>query len=238
MPYKGSSILVVEDDAVIRELLVSYFEAEGYVVTALDHADDAIETILDRKIEICLIDIALPGMDGLTLTREIRSESKVGIILVTSKDDIVDRIVGLESGADDYVIKPFDLRELHSRLKNVLRRTYWQKASPQLLDYAFCGWKLNNAKRNLTAPHGEIVKLSQGEFSLLLALLQNPGVSMSRDELTNKIRNREWNPEDRYIDTLVVRLRKKFSRYSPDEVFITTVHGQGYMFEHEPTFKQ
>lgn len=237
MNMDESSLLVVEDDVVMRELLQSYFESEGFVVTALDCAEAALQTILDKQFGICLIDIAMPGMDGLTLTREIRSVSRVGIILVTSKDDLVDRIVGLESGADDYVIKPFDLRELLSRVKNVLRRTIWQKASPQLTDYEFCGWTLDNTKRQLISPDDEIVKISQGEFSLLQALLQNPGVVMSRDELTNKIRNRDWNPEDRYVDTLVVRLRKKFGKHSPEMTFITTVHGQGYMFEHEPSPK-
>ena len=237
MSRGGSSILVVEDDPVIRELLESFFEAEGYSVTALAEADDALQTILTRKIDICLLDIALPGMDGLTLTTRIRSESQVGIILVTSKDDILDRIVGLESGADDYVIKPFDLRELHSRVKNVLRRTAWQKAVNQPGNLEFAGWTLNQLKRHLIAPDGEIVKVSQGEYSLLHALLENPCIVMSRDELMNKIRNRDWNPEDRYIDTLVVRLRKRFSKHSPDCAFITTVYGQGYMFEHEPVLK-
>ena len=183
-----------------------------------------------------MVDINLPGKDGLTLTREIRSRSDVGIILVTGKDEQIDRIVGLESGADDYVTKPFDPRELLSRVKNLLwRLRAQQKQKEQGTQRHFANWTLNLNKRELTTPAEATQTLSAGEFHLLLALIDNAGEVLNRDQLMNKIRNREWYPDDRYIDVLVGQVRRKFRAHDPDTTFISTIHGTGYLFA--PTVK-
>jgi two-component system torCAD operon response regulator TorR len=167
----------------------------------------------------------------LTLTRELRSKSDVGIILVTGKGEQIDRIVGLESGADDYVTKPVDMRELLSRVKNLLWRVKAQeKQKRKGFKRAFEGWSLDLNKRELMTPEDVIQPLSAGEFHLLLALIENSGEVLTRDQLMNKIRNREWYPDDRYIDVLVGQVRRKFRKFAPNTTFISTIHGTGYLF--------
>lgn len=230
-----SKMLVVEDDAVSRELLVAYFTEEGFEVIALDHAGSALDVINKQYIDVCMIDIKLPGKkDGLTLAREIRTiSSEIGIIMVTGKDELIDKIVGLESGADDYVTKPFEPRELLSRVKNLIRRrdVFSATSQPKQKTINFKGWTLDPGKRKLAPPEGEAMFLSEGEYQLLQELIENRGNLLTRDEIMMRIRNREWHPDDRYVDVLVVKLRQKFKRYDPDEKFITTVHGKGYIFE-------
>jgi DNA-binding response OmpR family regulator len=228
----SNRMLVVEDDAVVRELLVNYFIGECFQVIARPNGEGCVDLVLDNGIDICLIDIKLPGQDGLSLTHEIRNVSAVGIILVTSKDELVDRIVGLESGADDYVTKPFEMRELLSRVKNVIRRTSdARSASSQSIMWTFRDWTFDVSKRCLVQPDGESISLSEGEYQLLLVMVAHCGQVMTRDQLMQKIRNREWHPDDRYVDVLVVKLRQKFKKESPDTTFIATIHGQGYLFE-------
>lgn len=231
-------MLVVDDDAVIRELMDSYFTAESFDVITRPDGKGCPELVVKNDIDICLVDIKLPGQDGLEVTHDIRALSEVGIILVTSKDDLVDRIVGLESGADDYVTKPFEMRELLSRVKNILRRSKDRRSagvSNSTRTWNFHDWVLDVNKRILSTPDEENVSLSEGEFQLLLTMVENSGRIMSRNELMRTIRNRDWQPDDRYVDVLVVKLRQKFKRKSPDLVFITTVHGTGYLFEPEAT---
>ena len=157
-----------------------------------EDSEDVVNLVAQDNIELCLIDINLPGKDGLTLTRELRAASDVGIILVTGKDEQIDRIVGLESGADDYVTKPFDLRELLSRVKNLLRRVQAQETQKEKgFKRTFEGWSLDLNKRQLVTPDNQVQTLSAGEFHLLLALIENAGEVMTRDQLMNKIRNRE-----------------------------------------------
>lgn len=226
-----ANLLVVEDEPITRSQLMSHFEKEGYAVTGSASADGVLEQISDGDIDVCLIDINLPGKDGLTLTREIRTTSDVGIILVTGKDDQVDRIIGLESGADDYVTKPFNPRELLSRVKNLLWRVKAQeKQKEKGFKRKFEGWTLDLNKRELSTPDGELQALSAGEFHLLLALIENAGEVMTRDQLMNRIRNREWYPDDRYIDVLVGQVRRKFREYDHATTFISTIHGTGYLF--------
>jgi two-component system torCAD operon response regulator TorR len=226
-----ANLLIVEDEPITRSQLTSHFEKEGYAVTCSGNADGVLDRISDGDIDVCLIDINLPGKDGLTLTRELRAASDVGIILVTGKDDPVDRIVGLESGADDYVTKPFDPRELLSRVKNLLWRVQAQeKQKEKGFKRKFESWTLDLNKRELLTPGGEQQALSAGEFHLLLALIENAGEVMTRDQLMNRIRNREWYPDDRYIDVLVGQVRRKFRQYDHDTTFISTIHGTGYLF--------
>lgn len=231
MSQESANLLIIEDEPITRSQLASHFEKEGYNVLTSADAVGIIEQVEEASIAVCLIDINLPGKDGLTLTRELRSASDVGIILVTGKDDPVDRIVGLESGADDYVTKPFDPRELLSRVKNLLWRVQAQeKQKEKGYRRRFEGWTLDLNKREMRTPAGEVQALSAGEFHLLLALIENAGEVMTRDQLMNRIRNREWYPDDRYIDVLVGQVRRKFRQYDPDTTFISTIHGTGYLF--------
>jgi len=234
MAEQQDHILVVEDEPITREQLVSYFEEEGFRVTSTGSGDEVLPLVTDSDVILVLLDIKLPGKDGLTLTREIRQESDIGVILVTSKQEQIDRILGLESGADDYVTKPFDPRELLSRSRNLIRRVHiQQKQRKKNHIRTFDGWHLDLNKRELTAPDGEQATLSAGEYQLLLAFMERAGEVMNRDALMNRIRNREWFPDDRYIDVLVGQLRKKLGERAANAKIIATIHGTGYLFTPE-----
>lgn len=208
-------ILIVEDEPISREQLVSYFEDEGFRVSSTGSGDEVQKIVEDTDVFLVLLDIKLPGKDGLTLTREIRTNSDIGIILVTSKQEQIDRILGLESGADDYVTKPFDPRELLCRARNLIRRVQIQQSQRKRNHMrTFDGWALDLNKRELTSPDGEPIQLSAGEYQLLLAFMEQAGEVMNLDQLMNRIRNREWFPDDRYIDVLVGQLHKKTGRTS------------------------
>lgn len=227
-------ILIVEDEPITREQLVAYFEDEGFRVSSTGSGDEVQRLVEDTDVVLVLLDIKLPGKDGLTLTREIRAHSDIGIILVTSKQEQIDRILGLESGADDYVTKPFDPRELLSRARNLIRRVQiQQKQRKRNHMRTFNGWCLDLNKRELTSPDGEPVQLSAGEYQLLLAFMEQAGEVMNRDQLMNRIRNREWFPDDRYIDVLVGQLRKKLGERAANAKIIATIHGTGYLFTPE-----
>ena len=229
-------ILIVEDDFASRSLLVSYFENAGYRVSETDKAVDLGERIDRDHVDLVLLDISLPGKDGLTVTRELRATSTVGIILVTSKGDEIDRIVGLELGADDYVTKPFNPRELLVRAKNLLWRMFdtdkHQRGSDNRLtgSYSFEGWLLDPHKRQLTSPDGHQERLPEGEFKLLQTLVNHPGQVLSRDRLMDAIHDREWTPNDRSVDVLIGRLRRKLGDNPSNPQLILTAHGAGYMF--------
>jgi len=234
MAEQQDHILVVEDEPITRDQLVSYFEDEGFRVTSTGSGDEVLPLVSDSDVILVLLDIKLPGKDGLTLTREIRSQSDIGIILVTSKQEQIDRILGLESGADDYVTKPFDPRELLSRARNLIRRVHIQQKQRRKNHIrTFDNWQLDLNKRELTAPDGEQTTLSAGEYQLLLAFMEQAGEVMNRDQLMNRIRNREWFPDDRYIDVLVGQLRKKLGERAANAKIIATIHGTGYLFTPE-----
>ncbi|CAE7366272.1 aruR [Symbiodinium necroappetens] len=227
-------ILIVEDEPITREQLVAYFEDEGYRVSSTGSGDEVQKIVENTDVILVLLDIKLPGKDGLTLTREIRAHSDIGIILVTSKQEQIDRILGLESGADDYVTKPFDPRELLSRARNLIRRVQiQQKQRKRNHMRTFDGWSLDLNKRELTTPEGQPIQLSAGEYQLLLAFMEQAGEVMNRDQLMNRIRNREWFPDDRYIDVLVGQLRKKLGERAANAKIIATIHGTGYLFTPE-----
>ncbi|MEE2782342.1 MAG: response regulator [Pseudomonadota bacterium] len=227
-------ILIVEDEPITREQLVSYFEEEGFRVSSTGSGNEVQKIIDNTDVILVLLDIKLPGKDGLTLTREIRINSDVGIILVTSKQEQIDRLLGLESGADDYVTKPFDPRELLSRSRNLIRRVQLQQSQRKRNHIRNFGeWVLDLNKRELTSPDGEAIQLSAGEYQLLLAFMEKAGEVMNRDELMNRIRNREWFPDDRYIDVLVGQLRKKLGERASTARIIATIHGTGYLFTPE-----
>ncbi|WP_428036931.1 response regulator [Amphritea sp.] len=235
-PAEQTHILIVEDDFASRSLLVSYFENEGYRVSETDHGESLVQRVLDERIDLVLLDINLPGKDGLTLTRELRAHSKVGIILVTSKGDEIDRIVGLELGADDYVTKPFTPRELLVRAKNLIWRVTDQPGKAETRDkhlIQFEGWTLDCSKRLLESPETVSERLPEGEFKLLNALISRRGQVLSRDQLMDAIHDREWTPNDRSVDVLIGRLRRKLNDNPLDPHFILTAHGAGYMFAGE-----
>lgn len=229
MSESGRHILIVEDDPVTRLKLAKYFAAEGFRVSqAGDGA--GMRRILDRDpASILMIDVNLPGEDGFRLTREQRERSDVGIILVTGRDEPIDRIVGLEIGADDYVTKPFEPRELLARVKNLIARIERGKsAAADTGDIAFAGWRLDLGRRLLSDPQDLPVELTRAEFKLLALLARHPGQIFSRDQILREIANREWDAADRTADVLVRRLRRKLGDDGRNPRIILTSHSEGY----------
>ena len=229
MRAKVPHIVIVEDDPVTRTKLAGYFEAEGYRVSEADDGQAMWRHLEQETPDLVLLDINLPGEDGLYLTRQLRAQHNVGVILVTGRTDEVDRIVGLELGADDYVTKPFNQRELLARVKNVLRRAV---SVPRVDEtrLAFADWIIDMNRRRLTAPDNRTVPLTRAEFELLVAFVRHPGVVMSRERLISHVTHRDWDPYDRTIDVLVRRLRRKIERDPKTPDLIITVHGEGYVF--------
>ncbi|TWX63475.1 response regulator transcription factor [Colwellia demingiae] len=230
-----TKILIVDDDELTRQVLSSYFENEGYDVLCATTAEEAEELLVLGTVDLILLDIRMPGKDGLTLTRELRVNNEVGIILVTGSQDEVDRLIGLECGADEYVTKPFNPREILARAKNLIRRVRLcqQVKSADNDDYilkAFDRWKLNPVRRQLIDEEQTTVQLTEGEFQLLKCLMDHVGQIMTRDQILDQIRNREWVPTDRTVDVLIGRLRRKLSDDSTNPRLILTVHGAGYLF--------
>jgi len=228
-------VLIVDDDPLIRELLHAYLSREGYDVHCAATAELAETFLANQAVDLVMLDIRLPGKDGLTLTRELRVRSEVGIILITGRNDEIDRIVGLECGADDYVIKPLNPRELVSRAKNLIRRVRHAQAPQPAAAVAkpvkqFADWALDTDRRRLIDPAGSETLLTHGEYQLLSVFLRNSGHTLSRDQLMDQIRNREWVPNDRSIDVLVGRLRRKLHDDPAEPQLIITIHGAGYLF--------
>ncbi|WP_300514546.1 response regulator [Aliiroseovarius sp.] len=225
-------IVIVEDDAVTRRRLAGALRKQLYRVSEAEDAAQMEAILVRDPADLLLVDINLDGKDGLTITREQRAASNAGIILLTSRDDQVDRIVGLEMGADDYVTKPFDKRELFARVKNLLMRIDQIKtATPAPVATARVGaWTLDRSRRRLEADGGRVEPLTRAEFDLLDAFMRHPGVILSRDRLLEMTQHRQGAPEDRTIDVLVGRLRKKIEPDPTRPDWIITVHGEGYLF--------
>ncbi|PMH44958.1 DNA-binding response regulator [Vibrio sp. 10N.286.49.B3] len=229
-------VLVVEDDLVTRSKLVGYFQNEGYIVSEADNGSAMREVLQTNAVDIIMLDINLPGEDGLMLTRELRSQSDVGIILVTGRTDSIDKIVGLEMGADDYVTKPFELRELLVRVKNLLWRisTARRTNEPTKTEdnshiVNFAEWTFDIQRRALSK-NGEPVKLTKAEYELLVALSSYPNQVLSRERILNMISHRVDAPNDRTIDVLIRRMRAKMEFDPKNPQIFVTVHGEGYMF--------
>jgi DNA-binding response OmpR family regulator len=227
-------ILVVDDDAVLREMLAEYLGSHGFSV-ALAADGESMRLELERACpDLVLLDLRLPREDGLSLARYLREHFDVGIIMVTGSGEVVDRIVGLEVGADDYVTKPFDARELLARIKSVLRRLYARPdaiaaaAAPELIRVGQC--RLDLQGHRLVGPTGDEVPITAMEFDLLKVFVENPGKALSRDRLLTLTKNREWDPFDRSIDIRVARLRRKLEGPVSESSVIRTVRGVGYMF--------
>ncbi|EPY03462.1 response regulator [Magnetospirillum fulvum] len=223
-------VLIVEDDPVTRSKLAAYMQAEGFQVSEASDARD-MKAIVARAIpDVVLLDINLPDESGLILARELRAKSSVGIILVTARQDETDRIVGLEIGADDYITKPFNPRELAVRVRNLQRRVAPTMAAERSASgvYSFAGWKLDCDARQLFSPKAENVRLTRGEFDVLAALARNAGRALTRDQLLDLTQHDGEAVIDRTIDVLVGRLRRKIEEDSRHPAIILTVHGVGY----------
>ncbi|MGQ7793322.1 response regulator [Faunimonas sp. B44] len=229
-------ILVVDDDPRIRQMLTRYFGDEGFRVGGAQGGAAMRSYLEEHVVDLVLLDLGLPDEDGLTLARDLRGLSKAGVIIITGRGDVVDRIVGLEIGADDYITKPFHLREVLARVKSVLRRLKDVPAPKPAEEerpeeqFTFEGWTLDLVRRQLVDPAGEEVPLTTGEFSLLCAFVRNPGRVLDRDRLMDLTRGREWNAYDRAIDTQIARLRKKIEPDSQSPALIKSVRGVGYVF--------
>jgi two-component system torCAD operon response regulator TorR len=230
-----AQILVVDDEILTRQCLNDYFSEEGYTVFCAASAEQAEIIIKTERIDIILLDIRLPGKDGLTLTRELRVHSEIGIILITGRQDDIDRLIGLECGADEYITKPFNPREILARTKNLIRRvhhfTETLPSNPSLHTIkSFDSWQLNMDRRLLINEDQTMQQLTEGEFQLLNILMIHSGQVLSRDKILERIRNREWVPSDRTVDVLIGRLRKKLGDEPANPEIILTIHGTGYLF--------
>ncbi|MGL5836978.1 MAG: response regulator [Sphingorhabdus sp.] len=224
-------ILLVDDEASIRDPLARYLEKQGYRVTEAANAAKARDTLKGYDIDVVLLDIMMPGEDGLSLTRHIAETDGPPVILLTARSEEADRIVGLEIGADDYVVKPFSPRELVARIKVALRRTNSAtKATSQSTIWSFDSWQLHSAEQQLFDPEGALVPLSSGEFRLLEALIERAGQVLNRDQLLDLTRGRLAGPFDRAIDNSISRLRRKIEPDSSDPKYIKTIWGGGYRF--------
>lgn len=232
--HSGGSILIVDDDAQIRAMVAEYLGAQGFAVAQADSGAELRARIEESLPDVILLDLRLPGEDGLTLARFLRERFDVGIIMITASADIVDRVVGLEVGADDYLAKPFDLRELLARLRSLLRRL---QAKPASAEAPSSGARtrigrctIDLRSRQLFDANGAEVPMTAMEFELLQVFVANPNRVLSRDQLLTMTRNREWEPFDRSIDIRIARVRRKIEHDPSQPRAIRTVRNAGYMY--------
>ena len=233
----SSHILVVDDDQRVRSMLCRYLEQEGFQVTAAEGGAAMRRHLSSNPVDLILLDLVMPGEDGLSSSRELRSASDVPIIMLTGKGEPIDRVIGLEVGADDYIAKPLHLREVLARVRSVLRRStsrrsggFETEGSGKGERIRFAGWQLDLMTRELRSPDNVITPLTTGEFNLLCAFTKRPNRPLDRDQLMDLSRGRDWSPYDRSIDTQVGRLRRKLEADPKDPQLIKTVRGVGYLF--------
>jgi two-component system OmpR family response regulator len=230
-------IAVLDDEVEITELLAGYLQTQGFRVTQQHDGASLLRTMRSDTPALVLLDLGLPGEDGFAIARQLREHWQCGLVIVSGRGDAVDKVVGLEVGADDYVTKPFDLRELLARIRAVLRRMtpmplpLAPAAAPPVARsrYRFAGWLLDSGARQLSDPEGKDVTLTSGEFDLLSVFVRNAGRVLSRDFLLEHTRGREAGPYDRTIDVQVGRLRKKLEADQADPKLIKSVRGAGYI---------
>lgn len=231
-------VLHVDDEPTLREPLAEYLRGQGFAVTEAASAAAARSALNQTQPDIVLLDIMMPGEDGLSLCRHLVETQKLPVIFLTARSEPTDRIVGLELGADDYVVKPFEPRELVARIRTVLRRVD-RSAPPAAQEddwlYAFEGWKLDPLKRKLTDPEGVTMPISTAEFRLLRAFLDNPRSVLDRDRLLDMVQGRSAHLFDRAVDNQVSRLRRKIEANTRNPQFIQTVRGGGYRFAAQVT---
>ncbi len=231
-------LLLVDDERSIREPLAQYLTRQGFRVTQAGDAEGARARMTAYAIDLVILDIMMPGEDGLSLTRHIRESGEVPVILLTARTEETDRIVGLEMGADDYVVKPFSPRELAARVKVILRRAAaggTRQHAPESGSFAFAGWVLKSGERTLVDREGVSVPLSTGEYNLLHALVTRPRQVLTRDQLLDLTQGREAAAFDRAIDNQISRLRRKIESDAKTPELIKTVWGGGYTLAAEVT---
>ncbi len=225
-----TQLLLVDDEAALREPLGDYLARQGFTVVQAASAAEARSRLRESKPDLVLLDIMMPGEDGLSLCRHLTESQDVPVIFLTARGEATDRIVGLEIGADDYVVKPFEPRELVARIRSVLRRASRVAAPvPENEAFTFEGWQLDPLKRRLTDCEGAVVAISSVEFRLLMAFLEHPRQVLNRDRLLDMVQGREAHLFDRAVDNQVSRLRRKIEVDSRNPQLIQTVWGGGYM---------
>jgi DNA-binding response OmpR family regulator len=236
-PTTAPRILVIDDDPDMRAMVQEYLEGHDLRVSVGAGGRELFEALDREAVDLVLLDLKLPGEDGMELARAVRQRGTIPIILLTGRNEEADRVMGLELGADDYIAKPFSPRELLARLRAVLRRYQVQSTLPERdgarRAFRFSGWELNVRTRRLTSPAGAVVPLSNGEFSLLSALCRSPRHVLTRDQLLSMSRLHEGEVYDRTIDVQVRRLRMKLESDSAHPALIVTERGAGYMLASE-----
>lgn len=235
MHQNNPQILIVEDEAITRNMLKNIFEAEGYQVFEATDGSQMHEVLEQQRINLVIMDINLPGKNGLMLARELRETTEVALMFLTGRDNEIDKILGLEIGADDYITKPFNPRELTIRARNLLNRTMVEEketisTSQNIEQYRFNGWTLDINSRSLITPEGEENKLPRSEFRALLHFCENPGKIQTREDLLLKMTGRKLKPHDRTVDVTIRRIRKHFEDHPNTPEIIVTIHGEGYRF--------
>jgi len=223
-------VLVVEDEDVTRFNLRNLFEAEGYTVFEAVDGDSMVEQLKLNTINLVIMDINLPGKNGLLLARQLTSNKDLGLIFLTGRDSDIDKILGLEIGADDYLTKPFNPRELTIRARNILSRIGQTSSEPEQSVVSFNQWTLDGNSRQMTSPEGEIIAIPRGEYRALSLLIKNAGKIISRQELIKEMTGRDLRSNDRTVDVTIRRLRKHFELNQNTPELINTIHGEGYRF--------
>jgi two-component system OmpR family response regulator len=224
-------VLIVDDDRRIRSMLGQFLSERGLTVTEVGDGKSMFAQLKQSHVDVIILDVMLPGDDGFTLCRRLRADGTIPVILLTAINDASDRIAGLELGADDYVAKPFDPRELLARIRAVLRRLgNSQPSAREQGSYAFGGWMLDPRRRTLHNPHGVLVELTSGEFDMLLAFVEYPQQILHRDRLLDLARGRSNQAFDRSIDVQISRLRRKVEVDPAQPQLIKTVRSEGYIF--------
>ncbi|MBL4710902.1 MAG: response regulator transcription factor [Gammaproteobacteria bacterium] len=239
-PMSHKKILLVDDDQRLCRLVKRYIEKHEYDLVCAYSADDAHKMLEENEIDLTILDIMLPDRDGLTLAHEIRNLSTVPIIFLSAKAEIDDKISGLEAGADDYMTKPFEEKELIARIQTVLRRTQASDSTSNKSNTHanFSGWMLNLINQQLFSPEGISVDITSTEYRLLIAFLGRPNVTIRREEILNILSGREWSPLDRSADMAISKLRKKLSHKSHEADLIRTIRNKGYQLTSEVQFTE
>lgn len=230
------SILMVDDDAQIRQLLSDYLSGFGMSVVAVADGKAMAEALKKSSFDLVILDLMLPGEDGLSLCRSLRAESDIPILMLTARGEAMDRVVGLELGADDYIVKPFEPRELVARIQTILRRARGNRGNhKEQNEVQFMGWRLNYVMRHLVSPEELVIPLSNAEFRLLTVFIEHPNRILTREFLLDSARGRDMDVFDRSIDILVSRVRQKLNDDSRTPTLIKTVRGEGYLFDAKVT---
>lgn len=223
-------ILIVEDEEVTRFNLRNLFEAEGYTVSEAINGDAMEQQLKNNTVNLVIMDINLPGKNGLLLARELTNNSDLGLIFLTGRDSDIDKILGLEIGADDYLTKPFNPRELTIRARNILNRITQGRSDVDNAIVKFNGWTLDGNSRQMTSPTKEVISIPRGEYRALRLLIANAGQIVTRQQLIKEMTGRDLRSNDRTVDVTIRRLRKHFEQVDEQLELINTIHGEGYRF--------